>query len=387
LLCGREEVIAEALANCQSDRHTVVSSEPGLGVTSLFEAGIAPALKRAGYIVVVHRYWQGGAFVAEFTDAIANAVREQADAQYLAQGEPLDEMLHYIRQRTGRRVAVLLDQFEDYVRCQTNTHQSDLFDADLGRVIAQREGCCVIGLHAHSIPPFERLQQHVPNLLGYHIRLQPLTPEVAEEAVRREAASRLIEEIEPAVMEALLTAPAIARQDGRVHPFFLKIATSRLLDAEYRTKSYKLRMSTVDAFDGVNRIVLESLDPIIQEFSVTHQDLLFRWFNILITVDNTRLSVTEKGLTEYAGRLNRFVLTLLPALVEKGVLRTLQTKDVLRYEVAHEGYAPILRDWWERREAKIIARRRAQFRVTSISVAVGAILVIYVVWIIFGTAK
>ena len=384
MLCGRENEIAEAMANCQAERHVVVSAEPGMGISSLFDAGLAPALKRAGYIVVTHRDWQGATFATNFMEAIAEAVREQADPRFLAQGEPLDEMLHCIRSHTGRRVALLLDQFEDYIRCQANSHQSDLFDADLGRVVAHREACVVIGLHAHAIPAFERLNQHVPNLLGFHIQLQPLTVEAAEQAIRLEAASRSMEEVEPAALEALLAAPVLTRQVNRVHPFFLKIATNRLLEAEYRTKSHALRMSTINAFESVDRLVLESLDPIIQELSVTHQDLLFRWFNILVSTDNEPLSVTEKGLNKYAGRLNRFVVTLLPALLEKGILRTLRIKETLRYELGHEGYAPILRDWWERREGVIIARRRAVFRVTSISVAVGAILVIYIVWVIFG---
>jgi len=382
LLCGREQVVAEVLANCAAERHIVITSEPGLGVSSLFDAGLGPALTRAGYIAIVWRDWQGNTFAADFLAAIAQAVRDQADPDYLAQGEPLDEMLRYIRSRTGRRVAVLFDQFEDYVRCQTNSHQSDLFDADIGRVIAQREACCIMGLQAHAIPAFERLKQHVPNLMGYHMELQPLTPEAAAEAVRREAASRALE-ADSAAIEALLTSPAIVRPGG-VHPFFLKVATARLFEAEFRAKSHLLRTATIDSFGGADRVVLESLDHVFQEIGVTHQDLFFRWFNILVSPDNARLSVTEKGLTDYAGRLNRFVLVLLPALVEKGILRTLRTKDALRYEVARDGLVPILRDWWERREAAIIARRRARFRVTSVSVAVGSILVIYIVWIFFG---
>ena len=381
-MCGRESVIEEVLANCAAERHTVVSSEPGLGVSSLFEAGLQPALKRAGYIVVVFRNWQGAAFADDFLAAIAEAVREQADPGYLAQGEPLDEMLDYIQSHTRRRVALLLDQFEDYIRCQTNTHQSDLFDADIGRVIAQRVGSCVMGLQTHALQAFERMRQHVPNLLGYHVSLQPLTKEAAQEAVRREAVSRAMD-AEPAAVEALVTSPVIARAGG-VHPFFLKIATGRLLDAEYRTRSSLLRMITIDGFGGADRVVLESLDHVMQELGMTQQDLLFRWFNILVSPDNARLSVTEKGLMEYAGRKNRFAEGLLPALVERGVIRSVQVKETLRYEVAREGLTVILRDWWERREASIIARRRARFRVTSISVAVGAILVIYLVWVFFG---
>jgi len=383
LLCGRESVVAEVVANCRAERHAVVSSQPGVGVSPLFAAGLVPALQRAGYIVVLYREWEGKSLGSDFLDAIAHAVRDQADPQFVAQGEPLDQVLSYIRERTGRTVALVLDQFEDYIRCQTNSHESDVFDADLGRVIAQRKGCCVMGLQAHALPGFERLTQHVPNLLGYHIRLQSLTAEAGAEMVRRVTGSRGME-AEPAAMAELLQATVVARPEGTVHPFFLRIALDRLCESEYRAKSNVLRLITIETFGGVDRVVLESLDYIIKELSGTQQDLLFRWFRILVSPDDARLSVTEKGLAEYAGRLNRFALSLLPTLVEKEILRIVHTKDTDRYEVAREGLTPILRDWWERREAILIARRRARFRVTSISVAVGAILLVYIVWLIIG---
>jgi|GEM_PF-4367010 len=386
MLCGREDVIAEVLSNCLAERHTVVSSEPGLGVTSLFAAGLVPALQRAGYVTVMYRAWQENSFNTDFLEAIAQAVRDQADPQFFAQGDPLADMLQFIRMRTGRRVAILLDQFEDYLRCQAGTHQSDLFDADLGRMIAEREGCAVIGIQAHAIPAFERLRQHVPNLLGYHIQLQPLTPEAGAEMAKLVATSRSME-IEPAAVAELLQEPVIARQEGTVHPFFLSIALVRLCEAEYRARSHRIRLATIQNFGGADRVVLESFDYILNELGTNQQDLLFRWFNNLISADNQRFAVTQKGLTEYAGKLARFALTLLPNLVEKEILRTVWTGNTMRYEVARDGLTIILRDWFERREAALIARRRARFRVMSISLAVGSIVLAYVVWLLWGTPQ
>jgi hypothetical protein len=45
---------------------------------------------------------------------------------------------------------------------------------------------------------------------------------------------------------------------------------------------------------------------------------------------------------------------------------------------------PIVRDWWARRETNLQARRRATFRVRSVSIAVTAVVVMYVVWIILS---
>ena len=172
--------------------------------------------------------------------------------------------------------------------------------------------------------------------------------------------------------------------EKRVHPFFLKVATGILLEAEARLKSPRVRAATIEARGGVDRVVLEALDAGIGELGSTQIDMLFRWCNILISPERHRLSVTEKGLTEYAGKLNRFVPRLLELLTGSGILRPVEISEATRYELSRECFAPILRDWWERREAAIVARRRAVFRITSLSVALSSIVLMYVVWLVFG---
>lgn len=382
LLCGRTDVVREIVANCGARRLTVVTAEPGLGVTSLLRAGVLPALRREGFIVAVFADWQGRDFAAALRECIANSVREDVDPLFFSQGEPLDRLLEQVCVRTGKQVTVLLDQFEDYLRCQQNSMQAQDFDAELGGAIAARKAAFVIGMQAHAIRMFQRLGQHVPDPLEFQIGLQPLTRDQAREAVLAEA--RFVDiEVEPAAVDALITAP-VAVIDNGIHPFFLKVATGVLIEAEARLKSPVLRKATIEAQGGVDRVVLESLDVRLAELGSTQLELLFRWCAVLISPEKHRLAAAEQKLIEYAGKLNRFVPPLLEALAGLGVLRTVETQGVVRYEISRDCCALILRDWWERREAAIVARRRAHFRVTSVSVALSAILLMYVVWLIFG---
>jgi hypothetical protein len=391
LLCGRTDEIRGIVDNCRAQRLTVLTSEPGLGVTSVLQAGALPALRRRGFIVAYFSDWQGRFFATSLRETIANAVREDADPLFFGQDEPLDELLEHVRARTGKAIAILFDQFEDYVRCHSNTVLSDAFDAELAHAVATRKGVFVIGLQAHAVPAFERLGQHIPNLLGFRIELPLISLEAARDAVLLEARGMGLE-VEPAALDALTTALVVAPEHGvssqnaekKVHPFYLKVATGILLEAEARLKSPVLRFATILARDGVDRIVLESLDAGIADLDSTQVGLLFRWCNILISREEHRLSVTEKGLTEYAGKLNRFVPRLLELLTGSGVLRTVETPEAIRYELSRECFTPILRDWWERREASIVARRRAVFRITSISLALSAIVLMYAVWLILG---
>jgi len=62
LLCGRADVIRGIVDNCRAERLTVLTSEPGLGVTSVLQAGVLPALQRRGFIVACFSDWQGRFF-------------------------------------------------------------------------------------------------------------------------------------------------------------------------------------------------------------------------------------------------------------------------------------------------------------------------------------
>lgn len=390
LLHGRAEEVREVVQNCLAERFTVVTGEPGMGVTSLLQAGVAPELRREGFIVATFGDWQGRFFETNLKEAIATAVRESADPNYFrSEDDSLPRLLDKIAARVGKPVAILLDHFEDYIRCHVNTVTSDKFDADLAHAIASRKAVFVVGLPDHAVPAFGRLNQYIPNLLGFRVQLGPLSAEAARETVESEARSRGME-VEPAAMDALLSAstlnsatsnldrPAVGLK--RIHPFFLKLAAGQLLEAEEEMKSTVLRAATIASRDGVDRVVLESFDPALAELSRTQTDLFFRWCNILISPKTERLSVTEKGLKEYAGRWARLVSPLLTKLTEMGVLRSVETPEALRYEISRECFVPILRDWRQRHEAAVIKRRRAIFRVTSISVATSAIVLIYLIW-------
>jgi len=412
LLRGREAVVREIVQNCRAGRFTVVTAEAGMGISSLLDAGVGPALKTEGAIVATFRDWQGRFVGANLKEAVAGAVRGAADDLFFSEGEDLAELLDRANERTGKPLVIILDQFEDYLRCHTNTIQADLFDAEFANAVTDRRGIFVLGLQEHAIPSFERLEAHIPNLLGFRVLLDPLSIDAAREVVLSEASGRDMQ-VEPGALDALLNAAVVtgapskqaappqaaggahakvARATVRrnppraigAHPFYLKLATEELLEAEARVKSRMLSLSAIEFRGGVDRVVYESFDPVIHELNKSQTDLLFRWCNILISPDRERLSVTEKGLTDYAGRLNRYVPALLKHLLEMNILRTIETPEALRYEVARECYAPILRDWWERREAAIVARRRAIFRITSISVAAGAIAIVYLMWVIFS---
>lgn len=388
LLCGRTAEVETILHNCGASRLTVITSPPGLGASSLMRAGAEPALRRANFITVLYSDWQGKFVAGRLREAIVSAVHEQADGGFMAEPGPLMDVLTKAQAKTGRPVALLLDQFEDYVRCQSDTDVSADFDAQLANAISWRAARFVIALQTPSVTAFERLGQYIPNLMGFTIKLPPLTPDAAKQLVTKVAARSELE-LEPAAIEELVAAPTAHvppspdHPEG-VHPLFVTLGVERLCDAELVLKSKVGRASTLAANGGADKMIRESLDSAIQQLGGTHSELFFRLIPLLISPDDHRLAVSEKALIEHSGKWNRFLQTLLPLLIKSGLLRTVATHLGVRYEFGRESTCIVIRDWWVRAEATIVARQRAQFRVRSISIAAGAIVLAYLIYLFTG---
>jgi hypothetical protein len=385
VFCGRKREVRVIEDHCRAGRFVVITAEPGMGLTTLLEEGLSASWRAEGCITLVHRDWQGRGFATDLRGALAAAVREQADDSFFAQPETLAEAIERVRYRTGRPLAILLDQFEDYLRCHTGTDISDSFDAELSHAIADRQCQFVIGLQEHAVESFRRFSQYIPNLLGSRVTLGAMDSDEARELVERIAEVDKVR-FERAVVDALVRAPAARAGDG-VHPYFVAAGVRRLIETAAEKKVQVVGESMVAVHGGADRLILESLDAKLSELNSTQTELFFRWCNVLISDTGQRLAVTSEWLMQYAGKLNRFGMALLPILIEEGILRTIELQGQIRYEIARECDAALIRDWWKRREAALVARQKAQFRVRSISVAVGSIVAMYVIWLVLSVRK
>lgn len=352
-----------------------------MGATTLLRYGLVPALREEGFIAVYFRDWQGPNFSKELETLVAESVREQADPRFLSQPESLSDLLERVYWRTGRRVALVLDQFEDYLRCHVRL--SDNFEAELSRAASSHDCRVIVAMQEYILTDFRRFEQYIPNLMGCHVQLGPLGEEGARQMIAETAAADGVR-VDEHVTEALLRTPIVSEAGG-FHPFYLATGLKRLLAQGTDRKWTTATMAVLEIYGGPERLILESLDLKLGQLNSTHTDLFFRWCGLLMSpAKDDRLAVTPKALTEFSGRLNRFAMTLLPRLIDLGILRTIDLPGGQRYEIARDCLVPIIHDWWKRRESEIIARRRAQFRIRSISIAAGAIVAVYLFWLFWS---
>lgn len=380
LFSGREKESAEIRENCALARLTLVTAPPEFGVSTLLRLDVAPELKNSKFIVAVFSDWESRGFAAGLRATVAAAIHDQADGGFNTDFPTLKEIIAAAQAATGRRVVTILDQFEVYLRNHGFGSGGDDFDAELASAINAHEGAFVIGVHDTSLDALAKLGHLIPNLTGHTVTIPALSAESAGEFIRR-LADREGYMIEPAAIQSILSAPCISTGSG-VRPLMARLAVERLFEAEHRLKSPVARTSNLASNGGAERMVFDSLDTAFNGLSSTHTELLFRWIAMLTTPDGGRLMASDETLVAHAGKWEKFAPQLLEALRNGGVLQTVNTPAGRRLEPARDAIAVILREWWRRREAAIVARERGRFRIRSLSIAAGAITAAYVIYLI-----
>ena len=190
-------------------------------------------------------------------------------------------------------------------------------------------------------------------------------------------------ELEPEAAKQLSDAEA-ADLMGYAHPYLLMTALRRLVAAAKQKGINHLTLEFIAGYGGADRLVCRSLDDLIDSLPKKESELFLRWSRILVTPEGTRFGVSDEVLLADCGKLTSFAIALIPRLVEMGILRKFEKTQGLRYELARASMAPLVRDWAKRREAAMIARRKLLFGIRSVFVALGLIVLIYIVWSIMN---
>ena len=355
LLCGREAEVRTILEYLDAGRFIILLAPPGFGASSLLRAGVQPALLRAGTIVAVASDWGGRTFAEGLRETVAAAVRDQTRVPFETKDrEPLIALLERAHAAIGKPIAILLDQFEEYLRCHAGTDVSDAFDSELSHAISSRAAQFVVAMHPSAVGEFERFSQFIPNLLGHAITLAPLSREAAAELVRRRG-------VESARADEIVSAP-VAAVEGGVNPSLIAIAAHS------------------GSGGSADRAILTSLDPALNELRAAERRLLLQWIPVLVTQDGHRIAVSLNGLAERSSAGSAAVESMLATLIRIGLLRHVSTRFGVRYLLTRDATAPILRDWGKRTQRIRALRRQTFFRGISVLVGVIALFAAFVVY-------
>lgn len=403
---GRERETRLITASLFASPLTLLYGASGVGKSSVLRAGVLPRLRgrtdllpvvfptissqrESGSVVV--RGWQTDP-VGGIKETVARALYESAgddaealmrrrDAVRRSEMAPLHEFLAACSEVSGRRLMLILDQFEEY----SLYHPDDEpFAEQFPRAIVPggRAVSFLLSLREDALARLDRFKGRIPTLWDSYRRVDHLERSAAEDAIRLPLRQYNLDqppgtppmEIEDELVEAVLrdvqaesvqfeetgsgTLAAPSPADSRIETPYLQLVMTRLWEREQAEGSRTLRWTTLQAEGGAAEIVRTHLDRVMQQFTPQEQDVAARVFHRLVTPTGAKIAFSVQDLAEYEAI---DVSQLAPILrrLEEGSRRILrrvavrsETPEEPRYEIFHDRLGKAILAWRAKRLAE-----------------------------------
>ena len=335
---GREAERRVIAANLLSARLTLVHGASGVGKSSILLAGVVPYVRALpDMLVVTFRNWHDVNFAVTLRSHIIEAAT-QATGQSVDVDSalPLDEFIARVSQQTNRTVALLLDQYEDFLRASA-TH---LFDGELLRTVGRDDvnANVLIMLRDDALPRLDRYGEAAATWRAEAVPLEPLKRSEATRAIRKPLEAYNAQHpqaqvtLEDALVDALLNATRkhAADESGSldhgIEASYLQLFLVRLWHAAI-SGDHALSVAAWRRLGGAQAIVGDYLDDVMTEFDADAQGVCARFFPHLATPSGTKLAQTLEDISAYAERPATQIEPLLETLDGVRVLRALAPRE------------------------------------------------------------
>ncbi|HWN99504.1 MAG TPA: hypothetical protein VNS63_09570, partial [Blastocatellia bacterium] len=313
-----------------------------------------------------------------------------AAVRLLAQDRPasLVEFLSASAEKLGRRLMIILDQFEEYFLYHSHDEE---FATEFPKAVRQSNApvSFLISIREDFYAKLDRFEGRVPALYDNYLRLEHLNRKAARVAIenpleeynRRYAKEGRRFSIEPELVEAVLrqvekgqvilgegrggveVTKSREDADAQIETPYLQLVMTRLWEEEVRERSYKLRLGTLSDLGGAENIVRKHLDEVMSALLPREQEIAASIFHYLVTPSGTKIAYTAADLAGSAKLDQPEVVSVLENLAH-GDIRILRPVDApldnpsaLRYEIFHDVLAPAILTW---RATYVQAQERAE---------------------------
>jgi WD40 repeat protein len=392
---GREDDVGVIVSNVFTANLTVLYGPSAVGKSSVLNAGLVPALRENGALVITWREWREEDVLKHIK---ALVIAQVPQTEKLTGAERLDELLALASTLTGRRVVIIFDQFEEYFVYHPDHDVStgslgDRFDGELARCV-NREDLDVgflIALRDDALSGLDRYQVRIPNILSQSLRLSHLTPDSARRAIRgpidkfnelrlgpgRQAErvtiqDALVEEIVEQVRSGRISLSqlagkglaATAPENPNIETAFLQLVMTRLWKEMIARRGHDLTQKMLGELGGVESIVNNHLDDVVNSLASDEQrDLCAAIFDRMVTPSGTKVACRFSDLKDWAESDEKTIQDVLDQLRDERVVREIASRDGRRearqYEMFHDVLCPAALDWRARHtQVKEAARLR-----------------------------
>ena len=376
---GREKEIRIIAANLFSAPLTLLYGASGVGKSSVLRAGVVPMLRQDSSLVVIQfNVWQGDA-----VSRLKAAVRAACPDVPVSLSASLAECLITCATQLDRQLIIILDQFEEYFLYHPQDIGESSFAIQFSRAITQPDIALsfLISIREDSLAKLDRFEGYVPFLFDNYLRLEHLDRRAAMEAITKpvEQFNRLLAgpnsqfTVEPAlvqeVIEQVKTGQIIIGQMGRGKVFpgsfveqpvdenvqveapYLQLVLTRLWDEEIKLKSAVLRLATLTALGGADKIIRTHLDEVMKRLKLDQQEVASYVLHYLVTPSGTKIALSTEALAEFTGISRERVQNVVERLAQSDlrILRQVaadgtETTETW-YEIFHDALAPAVLEW------------------------------------------
>jgi WD40 repeat protein len=387
---GRDSERGLIIGNLRAARLTLLYAQSGVGKSSLLRAGVTARLNALaqrsltergtpGYIPVVFSSWQDEP-AEQFLVALRTAIAQFAPKP-LADLHPdsLATAISLYADAANATLLIILDQFEEYLLYSSRETHRHRFAAELAACLnrADLRANFLIAVREDAYAGLGDLfAGQVPNLYANYLHLEYLDRRAAREAILRPidhfnatcAPDEPID-VEPALVEAVLdqvqtgrvrfahegrggrSADPSAAGGARIETPYLQLVMRAVWDRERAESSNVLRLSTLAALGGAERIVHSHLEDAMRKLTPGQRDTAAEVFDHLVTPSGAKIAHSIPDLAGYSGRDPSEVEALVDRLTagDQRILRPIPAApgadEHPKVEIFHDVLAPAILAW------------------------------------------
>jgi hypothetical protein len=356
LFFGREndaEVISENLC---AYGLTVLYGPSGVGKSSLLQAGVMPALRKASaervrrglrpYVPVYFRTWGENPLGAVVSAIVSAARGDKPQAPVETGTAPARDLADAVEKcsRSGE-LLLILDQFDDYLMNHGGEQGEMTFAQQFPPVVnSDTLGVKVlISVREDMLFALDRFRGRIRNLFGNRLRLERLDRKAGERAIRgpieRYYAGQGLPDsdtIDDALVQVVLdgveekesvlagspdSETASEETAQRISTPYLQLVMDALCKAEAERGSTKLRLSTLEDLGGAKAIAKSHVESRMGKLRPDERDAAATLFHYLVTPTGAKLTYSFGDLRTQTDLSDADLASLLRKLVDERILR------------------------------------------------------------------
>jgi formylglycine-generating enzyme required for sulfatase activity len=346
LFFGREQWAADLTACILAHPLVVLFGRSGMGKTSLLLAGALPRLEARDCWPI---YARPGADPLAAVRAAAEEKLSAADRVALAGIAELGPFLEAAGERVGKTPVVVLDQAEECFTALARPVR-ERWVAALARALGGAAGDArwVLSLREDFAADLHDWKAHIPEIFAHTLRLAPLNPDEAREAIARPPRCVGLD-IEDALVKRLVDDLAL---DDPPH---LQIVCDRLYLA--RGEAGRMTLAAYESLGGRRQILDEYVDEALAQLPRQRRELAVALLKALVTGRETKLPLRPEEVLEDVEGDPAEKQVVLTGLVDARLVRSLEVGGEPRYELAHEVLVEKVRGWIDETERQAKAAR------------------------------